>query len=429
MTRGGAVSQTTSRICAPPGLPSCSSCGSPSGGGPTRTSTMSRTASFSTTRRPGSRPWASSPSRCRATHRLSTPRAIRPWSERVQAPPVTISRPPEPDHLPRQLWLCLRPGAPEQCRQHLHGERGQRSSGTPAGTTYGSTNRSWPTGRAPSPATCCSEPTTCQSPSPASPSTSVGAVTKLSSRPIPCYPGYDQGSHVNLSYPSSSRSRTACPVPAPGRSPASPPARTVPEPSSPGQQLRPGRRSASLPADVTRIASVACPSVGVHRRRVRHGRRGEHRGDRRRHPRRSLATAPPASALTGSRCRRSTCPSATTCVAIGTTATGRGSGPDRHDFGTVGRFWTAATSRQRHRPDQSWCALRLAPAVWPSEPPARPAPGHRVGISGAGTWAAWTTPTIAERPVHRRAPTQDRLYLGLSDDVHGHRNGKDQWRC
>jgi Tfp pilus assembly protein PilV len=243
-----------------------------------------------------------------------------PWSERVQAPPVTITGAPQTLTIYPDSYGCAFAQVPAGTYTV---SVGNASSGIPAGSTYGSPSFV-ANGQAGGSATYTGKvlnPTVAESQSGVP--VSIGAVTNLVGTYPTAFPGYDQGSIVNLSYPSSTATDdgVACP------------GLTGITCISSGQNSTNGAvltlangatwTTAALPAGVTRITSVACAG-NVECEAVGYG--GGH----------GVIVditpgLPPTVAfgtgttalLTGTTAlSQIVCPSASNCVAIGTTTAG-----------------------------------------------------------------------------------------------------------
>jgi hypothetical protein len=269
-----------------------------------------------------------------------------PWSERVQAPPVTLT----PSIAGQLQTLTIYPDS-YGCAfaQVLPTGPGtgtytvsvaNASSGTPPGSTYGS-----PSFVSNGTGTVTNH--VLQQPvaqSQAGVTVNIGAVTKLAATYPLAYPGYDQGSTVNLSYPSSSAVEDGVACPGVGQITCI----STGENSS-GAVLTWSNQSnwstVTLPAAATRIASVACAGSveceGVGYNLVGGVSSAVILDANPSTP--SLATASTGTALTGvTSLTQIACPSATNCVAIGTTATGAALLIDT--ISSVGvDSWTAAT--------------------------------------------------------------------------------------
>ena len=241
----------------------------------------------------------------------------------MQAPPVTVTRSPahpEPDHLPGQYGCAfaqVRPG-------HLHGDHQHATSGIPSGNHLRH------------PAVRGQRPGGSQPPPTSSPQTPVlhgigdrdGRCRPVSTTHLPrLRPG--QPGQPLLSFLELHRGRRGLPG-CRRRSPASPPVRTARAPASPGTAVLTtfnqadstnGRRPPSRPG-ATRIPSVACARPGsppeVHRGRLRSS------GAVILSSPTTSASLTTGTALTGvTSLSQMACPSATNCVAIGTTTSGQ----------------------------------------------------------------------------------------------------------
>ena len=263
-----------------------------------------------------------------------------PWSERVQAPPVTIAGPQNLTIYPDSYGCAFAQVLPSSVGNTYTVSVANGSSGTPAGTTYG-TPSFVANGTGTVTSHVLQQPT---SESQSGITVNIGAVTKLAATYPLAYPGYDQGSIVNLSYPSSSAVEDGVACPGIGQITC-----IATGENSAGAVVTWSNQSTwssvSLPTSATRIASVACAGTveceGVGYNVVGGVSTGVIVDANPATP--SLATASTGSALTGvTSLSQITCPSATTCVAIGTTATGAVVLIDTISSGGVDS-WTAAT--------------------------------------------------------------------------------------
>ncbi len=244
-----------------------------------------------------------------------------PWSERVQAPPVTItgvgSGLQNLTIYPDSYGCAFAQVLPTSTGTSYTVSVGNASSGTPAGSTYGA-----PSFVANAGGTVTNhvlqQPTTEQQ---TGVTVSIGAVTKL---PATNFPGYDQGSAVNLAYPSSTAVEDGVACPGVGQITCVSTGETAT-----GADLTWSNQATwstvTLPAPATRIASIACAGtvecegVGY---LVSGGTTTPVIVDA--NPTTpSLTTAATGTALTGvTSLSQIVCPSAVNCVAIGTTPTG-----------------------------------------------------------------------------------------------------------
>ncbi|MBF6555173.1 MAG: prepilin-type N-terminal cleavage/methylation domain-containing protein [Acidimicrobiales bacterium] len=316
------------------------------------------------------------------------------WSERVQAPPVTITSSSGtalqnltiyPDNYGCAFAQVLpTPGTGATYTVAV----ANASSGIPAGSTYGSPSFVANTTGTVT-AHVLQQP---QSESLSGVTVNIGAVTKL---PVASFPPYDQGSSATLSYPSSSavEDGTACP--------------------NAGQItcLSAGENGAgavltwsnqanwstvSVPVAATRIASIACAGTvecegvgyqltgGVSTPVIVDANPSVP----------SVAAASTGTALTGvTSLSQIVCPSAVNCVAIGTTATGAavlsdtisGTGVDAWTAVTIPASTTGLTSLVCSPSGTGCAALGTSNA---------PSAGTPIVLSGGfgGTWATGTTP-------------------------------------
>jgi hypothetical protein len=242
-----------------------------------------------------------------------------PWSERVQAPPVTISGAPQTLVIYPDSYGCAFAQVPQGTYTV---SVGNASSGTPAGSTYGSPSfvADGLAGGAAAYTTSVLNPTVAESQ--AGVPVAIGAVTNLVGTYPTAYPGYDQGSIVNLSYPSSTSVDDGVACPGVGTITCISAGQ-----NSLGGVLTWANQSAwsnvSLPAGVSRIASVACAGA-VECEGVGYG--GGHGVilDATPGSPPTIAIGANTTALLSGTTSLSqiVCPSATNCVAIGTTTAG-----------------------------------------------------------------------------------------------------------
>ncbi len=249
-----------------------------------------------------------------------------PWSERVQAPPVTLT----PSIAGQLQSLTIYPDS-YGCAfaQVLPTGAGtgtytvsvaNASSGVPAGSTYGSP--SFVSNGTGTVTNHVLQQPVAQSQSGVT--VNIGATTKLAATYPLAFPGYDQGSIVNLSYPSSTAVEDGLACPGVGQITCISTGQ-----SASGAVLtwanQANWNNVSLPTAATRIASVACAGTveceGVGYNLVGGVSSAVILDANPSTP--SLATASTGTALTGvTSLTQIACPSATNCVAIGTTATG-----------------------------------------------------------------------------------------------------------
>jgi len=247
-----------------------------------------------------------------------------PWSTRVQAPPVTLT-----PSIPGQLQaLTIYPDS-YGCAfaQVLPTGAGtgtytvsvaNASSGIPAGTSYGTPSFVANGGTSTVTANVMQQP---QTESQSGVTVNIGAVTRLASTYPSAYPAYDQGSMVNLSYPSSTAVEDGVSCPGVGQITC-----IARGESSAGAVLTWSNlstwSSSALPTPTTRIASVACAGTveceGVGYNQVGGVSTAVILDANPAAP--SVATAATGTALTGvTALSQIVCPSATNCVAVGTT--------------------------------------------------------------------------------------------------------------
>ena len=260
-----------------------------------------------------------------------------PWNLRVQAPPVQIVQTSGgsqtltiyPDNY-GCAFAQVRPGTYTVTVSNA-------SSGIPAGTTYGNPSFVANTAGILS-GHLLQQPTTEQQ---TGIPVAIGAVTNLNANYPTAFPGYDQGSSINLSYPSSSAFDDGVSCPGAGTITC-----VATGQNGAGADLAWANQSAwsnvTVPGTVARIASVACAGavecVGVGygggKGIILDGSTGAN----------PAATAAPnaTTALTGvTSLSQVACPSANNCVAIGTSSTGAVVLSDTITTGIDS--WTAAT--------------------------------------------------------------------------------------
>ena len=246
-----------------------------------------------------------------------------PWSERVTAIPVTISGPENLTLYPDQNGCVFAQVLPGNYSVTV----ANASTGTPAGTTYGSPSfvantTGYYNGNVWSPYT--TEP---QGGTPSIP-VSIGAVTRVDTSYSANYPSYDQAATVNFSYPSSTAVEDGVACPGVGQVACI----TSGESAGTGGALVTWDNTSTnawnpvtLPggAGLTRQTSVACTSAACIA--VGYGTSGGMilRGSTGASPSLGVDTLP---TLTGGATITSltqvTCPSSSQCVAVGTTSTG-----------------------------------------------------------------------------------------------------------
>lgn len=249
-----------------------------------------------------------------------------PWSERVQAPPVTLtpsiagqlqSLTIYPDSYGCAFAQVL-PTGPGTGTYTVSVANGQ--SGIPAGSTYGSP--SFVSNGTGTVTNHVLQQPVAQSQSGVT--VNIGAVTKLAATYPTAFPGYDQGSIVNLSYPSSSAVEDGLACPGVGQITC---ISTGENASGAVVTWLNGSTwtNVTLPGPATRVASVACAGTveceGVGYNLVGGVSSAVIFDASPSTP--SLAVASTGTALNGvTSLSQIACPSATNCVAIGTTATG-----------------------------------------------------------------------------------------------------------
>ncbi len=177
-----------------------------------------------------------------------------PWNIRVQAPPVTISGPQSLTIYPDNYGCAFAQVLPTSVGNTYTVSVGNASSGTPSGSTYGTPSF------VANGAGSVGANHVLQQPlaeSQAGIPVNIGAVTKLAGTYPTAYPGYDQGSIVNLSYPSSSAVEDGVICPGVGQITC-----ISTGESNSGAVLTWSNQSTwsnvTLPAPATRITSVAC---------------------------------------------------------------------------------------------------------------------------------------------------------------------------
>jgi Tfp pilus assembly protein PilV len=223
----------------------------------------------------------------------------------------------------------------------------------------------------------------------------VGAVNRLAVSTL-CFPGYDQGAGVSLSYPSSSTVEDGVACPGSGQLTC---LSTGENASGAVATSLSGSTwsNAALPASppVTRIANVACASTtacvgvgyGSSGAVILHETTGAN-------PTFSADTVPTAAnlAVSGASLTQVACPSATVCVATGTTSAGIGvvlTGV----IGATTDTWTNETvpSNLTSLSNLTCPTAATGCAATATTSPSN-APEVVSGPRVAGTWTAWTTP-------------------------------------
>ena len=326
-----------------------------------------------------------------------------PWSARVQAPQVTISG-AEPTFTvnPDSYGCVFAQVTPGTYTVSVAGA----ALNSPPGTTYGSlgsnpfvanaagsvTNHVWsePTSVSNTVASCGAGTTGA--------TVVVGAVTRLQLTPgqSTCYPGFDQSTTFNLSYPSTSTVEDGVNCPgavqitcvATGQN-GSGAVATWANGSS--------WTNASLPSGVTRIAAIGCAGTaacigvgyGANGAVVLHGTTGAS-------PTIAADTLPVIANLNvlNATMNQVACPSASQCVITGATS----GGTQVVLSGTIGATAAADTWTAETLPGSLTSISNLVcpatangcTAIATSTSPASPLVIS--GPSGIGTWAAWTTP-------------------------------------
>ena len=353
-----------------------------------------------------------------------------PWSERVTSIPVTISGSQETLSLyPDENGCVFAQVEPGNYTVTVN----NASSGTPAGTTYGSpsfvanTTGSW-TNNVWSPYT--SEP---QGGTPTIP-VSIGAVTRVDTSYSTNYPSYDQAATINFSYPTSTSVEDGVTCPgaaqvacvASGENAGSAGADVLWQ-----NALTNNWSSLALPggAALTRQTSVACAGttacIGVG-----YGTSGAviTRGSTGASPSLGLDTLPTLSGgATITNLSQVTCPSATQCVAIGTTSTNLAVVLSGTIGSTSGACSTAGAD--------CWTAATLPATVTALS--SLQCPTTATGCVAVGTTTTAGAPVIVTGPVaggelgHRHPDRSHRVGpdpgdLPVVDQLHGHRHRQDR---
>ncbi len=259
-----------------------------------------------------------------------------PWSERVQSIPVTITGPQNLTIYPDAYGCAF--------AQVLPGSTytvsvGNAASGTPAGTTYGS-----PAFTANAAGVVTSN--VLQQPQTETQSgitVSIGAVTNLTNLYASSFPAFDQGTTVNLAYPSSTAAADGVLCPGTGG------LTCLALGSGPGgAQAELGNAGAwstlSVPGTTTRLSSQACAGTTECILVGNGGGKGVIlNASTATSP--ALTVAPTSAAIITSAgvtaLTQVACPTSTNCVAIGTTATGAVALADTITSGVDS--WTAIT--------------------------------------------------------------------------------------
>ena len=318
-----------------------------------------------------------------------------PWSERVQAPPVTITGVgaglQNLTIYPDSYGCAFAQVLPTSGGSTYTVSVGNASSGVPSGSTYGS-----PSFVANTAGTVTNhvlqQP---QSEQQTGLTVNVGAITKLSATN---FPAYDQGSVVNLSYPSSTAVEDGVACPGVGQITC----------ISSGQNSAGSAvltwsnhatwSSVTLPTAATRISSIACAGtvecVGVGYK-LTGGVSTPVILDANPATPSVANTNASAATLTGiTSLTQVACPSALNCVAIGTTATGAAvlsdtitAGVDSWSAVTIPANITGLTSLVCSPSGTGSAALGTS---------STPANGTPVVVSGGfgGTWSVGTTSGI-----------------------------------
>ncbi len=243
-----------------------------------------------------------------------------PWSYRVQSIPVTISG-PQTLQLNPDSYGCV-------FAQVLPGtytvSAADPVSGNPPGTTYGAplfvanaagtvSNHIW------------SQPTSLPTGSTPSVTVAIGAVTRVAAAYPTAYPGFDQGSTVNLTYPSSTSVEDGVTCPGSGTITCITTGENGSGTAAVNWANQGAWSTASVPSGSTRITSVACAGsvacIGVG-----YGPAGPVilRGTTGASPGLSADTVPAGVAGAGGSLNQVICPSTSACVAVGTSSTGSG---------------------------------------------------------------------------------------------------------
>ena len=330
-----------------------------------------------------------------------------PWTSRVQAIPVTISGQQPAFTLYPDSYGCVfaqvQPGSYTVAV-------GQPSSGFPSGTTYGNpvfvaNATGVVTNHVLAPTTSEPQPPGSPNPSPLpSVTVGIGAVTRVQSVLTNNYPGFDQASVVNLTYPTSTAVEDGVSCPgvgqivclASGQNSSASAALTWLNQAGGGGKWT----GAALPGatSLTRLTSTACAGTtacvgvgyGTSGAVILHATTGSS-------PTLTADTVPTVLGLAVTSLSQVVCPTATQCVAIGTTGSGTGVA-GAVLIGTIGAtsdLWVADVVTN--------ATTSLTNLICPSGATGCAAIGTTAsggapivvsGPVGVGTWSAGTAPGI-----------------------------------
>jgi Tfp pilus assembly protein PilV len=349
------------------------------------------------------------------TNAYDTQTPSAPWSSRVQAPTVTISGAEPTFTVNPDSYGCVfaqvQPGS-------YTVTVGGATLNNPPGTTYGSPGANPFVANAAGSVNATthiwSEPTSEGNTSPlcgasgTSAAVTVGAVTRLQllNPQSNCYPAFDQSTTLNLAYPSTSTVEDG--VSCPGTTQVT--CITTGENGSGAVATwLTGSNwvNASLPAGVTRITSVACPSTSVCIA-VGYGTGGGvilHATTTGSPTITTDTLSVPNMSTANASLSQVTCPSPSLCVAIGTTSTGApvvltgtiGS-PDAWQSDALPGTVTSLSGLVCPSSANGCAAVATTTTVG--------SPIIVSGPSGTGTWAAWTTPASGPTSFTDSALTQ-----------------------
>ncbi len=312
------------------------------------------------------------------------------WSSRVQAIPVTIAGTQNLPVLYPDSYGCVfaqvQPGTYTVAV-------GQPSNGFPSGTTYGSPSfvanaTGTVTGHVWSPPTSEPQPATVPLPSV---TVAIGAVTKVQTALHGDYPGFDQASTVNLTYPSSTATEDGVSCPGAGQITCISSGENASGTAVVNWANGGTWSSATLPASVTRVESLACagttacigvgfgPSGAV----ILSSPTGASHAI-------SADSGAAIPAGSGAALNQVVCPTSSQCVAIGTSASGAGvvlsgtisGGGDTWTQDTLTNATTSLTSLV--------CPATATGCAAIGTTASGGAPIIVTGPSGTGTWAAGT---------------------------------------
>ncbi len=314
-----------------------------------------------------------------------------PWSTRVQSIPVTITPLSGGSnttlHLYPDSYGCVFAQVPQGTYSVTAADP---VSGYPSGTTYGSplfvANA---TGTVNALTHVWGQPTSLPTGTAPTVSVSIGAVTRVASQYSSQYPGFDQGSNLNLTYPSSTAVEDGVTCPGVNQITCVATGQVSGGTAAINWANGASWNSASAPTGVTRVASVACagttacvgvgygPSGSV----ILHSSTSSGLNL-------SSDTVPAAALGAGASLNTVACPSASQCVAVGTSSTGSGivlTGT----IGTTTDSWTQDTLAGTTSLSGLVCPTASGCAAIGTTASGGP-PVVATGPTGAGAWAVGT---------------------------------------